>query len=118
DRRTAAPDVREIEETEATYGIAPGEITFEIDESDSERVIDDDDTGEMFKDAFLQEAIVDKVRAVEFDMESTSMAKVGSLIDSVNEAAGGFERIADEEEAETAPPAKGKGRKKTTKASS
>ena len=68
------------------------------DDASFERVIDDEDTGEMFKDAYRQEAIVDKVRAVEFDMESTATAEVGSLIDEVAGAATGFERIADEEE--------------------
>ena len=57
----------------------------------------------MFKDAYMQEAIVDKVRAVEFDMESTSSAEVGSLIDSVSDDANGFQRIADEEEADEKP---------------
>lgn len=71
---------------------------FDLEDSSFERVIDDEETGEMFKDAYRQEAIVDKVRAVEFDMESTATAEVGSLIDEVGRASNGFERIADEEE--------------------
>jgi ribonuclease G len=81
---------------------------FEIEDSGFERVIDDEETpGEIFKDAFLQEAIIDKVRAVEFDMESTATAEVGSLLDSVSDMPNGFQRIADEDEAgsETAPAA-------------
>lgn len=73
---------------------------FEIEDSGFERIIDDEETpGEMFKDAYMQEAIVDKVRAVEFDMESTANVEVGSLLDSVSDMSNGFERIADEDEA-------------------
>ncbi|MEO8574849.1 MAG: hypothetical protein ABI481_12855, partial [Pyrinomonadaceae bacterium] len=71
---------------------------FEFEDSGFERVIDDEETtGDMFKDAYVQERIVDQVRRVEFDMETTSEAAVGSLIGSV-EAPSGFERIADEDE--------------------
>ncbi|HEY0428394.1 MAG TPA: Rne/Rng family ribonuclease [Pyrinomonadaceae bacterium] len=92
---------------------------FEPDDSSFERVVDDEDTGEMFKDAYRQEAIFDKVRAVEFDMESAGTAEVGSLINSVSGAASGFERIADEDDAEPQAETKksrgrrgGKGKKK------
>ncbi|MGQ0542595.1 MAG: Rne/Rng family ribonuclease [Blastocatellia bacterium] len=79
------------------------ELIFEYEDSGFERIVDDEDTGEMFKDAFRQEAIVDQVRAVEFDMESIDAAEVGSLIASVTEAPNGFERIADEDEEEGQP---------------
>jgi ribonuclease G len=89
------------------------EPIFEFEDSGFERVIDDEETGEMFKDAFLQEAIVDKVRAVEFDMESTGVAEVGSLLDEVSNGVSGFERIADEEETEPVEkPGKGRGKTK------
>ncbi len=55
----------------------------------------------MFKDAYMQEAIIDQVRAIEFDMESAGTAEVGSLIGSVGEAENKFERIADEDEQES-----------------
>lgn len=86
-------------------------LFLETEDSSFERVIDDEDTGEMFKDAYRQEAIVDKVRAVEFDMESTATAEVGSLIDEF--VSGGFERIADEDETEpvVAEPKKSKNRR-------
>ncbi|MEP6847252.1 MAG: Rne/Rng family ribonuclease, partial [Acidobacteriota bacterium] len=80
---------------------------IEYDAAGFERIVDDEDTGEMFKDAYRQEAIVDKVRAVEFDMESTAVAEVGSLMATVGNDAGGFERIADEDESEDTT-AKGK----------
>lgn len=76
---------------------------FDIDNPGFER-ISDDDTGEMFKDAFVQEAIVDKVRSVEFAMESVGAAEVGSLIDDAGRETSPFERIADEDE--DPPPAR------------
>ena len=88
-------------------------IELDLDNSGFERIADDDsDTGEMFKDAYMQEAIVDRVRAIEFDMESTSMAEVGSLFDQVGDT-GGFERIADEdsEPAGEAPKKRGRAAK-------
>ena len=86
---------------------------FEFDDSGFERISDDDETaGDLFKDAYVQETIVDKVRAVEFDMESTAEAEVGSFLGEVGGDSNGFERIADEDE-EPAPP---KGRKRATKA--
>ncbi|MEP7149295.1 MAG: Rne/Rng family ribonuclease [Acidobacteriota bacterium] len=83
------------QEAYASESYAP---TFEIEDSGFERIIDDEDTGEMFKDAYVQERIVDQVRAVEFDMESTSETAVGSLLGSVTDTPTGFERIADEDD--------------------
>ena len=90
----------------------PEEPVFEIeyDNAGFERISDDSDTGDMFKDAFVQEAIIDRVRAVEFDMETTAEAEVGSLLPEVEVDGGGFERIADEDEAPA--PAKTRGRAK------
>ena len=105
--------------TEPIAEAVPEMPIFEFEDSGFERVIDDEETGEMFKDAYLQEAIVDKVRAVEFDMESTGVAEVGSLLDEVVAAPAGLERIADEDEpAVEEKPAKGrgKGKAKTEKA--
>ncbi|HLL16436.1 MAG TPA: Rne/Rng family ribonuclease, partial [Pyrinomonadaceae bacterium] len=69
-----------------------------------ERVVDDEaaaTNGEMFKDARLQERLTDQIHAVEFDMETTEEAEVGSLLSSENISAGGsFERIADDDEAD------------------
>ena len=80
---------------------------FHLEDSGFERIIDDSETGEMFKDAYVQEAIVDQVRAIEFDMEGTSAAEVGSLIGSVSEMPSGFERIADEDDEPQQPVKKG-----------
>jgi Rne/Rng family ribonuclease len=107
-RRGRTPSEERVEETGAETR-AP---IFEFEASGFERIIDDEETtGEMFKDAYMQERIVDQVRAVEFDMESTSEATVGSLISSVTDAPSGFERIADDEEAPGAADA-GKKKKK------
>ena len=96
--------LQSTEESAAADSIQDLPADFDGEDSSFERIIDDEDTGEMFKDAYRQEAIVDKVRAVEFDMESTATAEVGSLFDEASVASVGFERIADEEEsaAETA----------------
>ncbi len=87
--------VREEQETELPFDAAP---IFEWEDSSFERIIDDEDTGDSFKDAYMQEAITDKVRAIEFNMESAATAEVGSLIGSVGDETSGFERIADEDE--------------------
>ncbi len=89
---------------------------IEYDDFGFERVIDDEDTGDMFKDAYMQEAIVDKVRAIEFDMEGTSAAEVGSLLAAVSSEPTGFERIADEDE-EPQETAKGKRKSRSAKPS-
>ena len=104
-RRGKEP-VIEIEETAPAFEI-------EYDNSGFERISDneDEDTGEMFKDAYMQEAIVDRVRAAEFDMESIAEAEVGSLLADVERDNNGFERIADEDD-DPATPAKGRGRSK------
>lgn len=94
---------------------AEREPLFPIEDSGFERIIDDSETGEMFKDAFMQEAIVDKVRAVEFDMESIDEAPVGSLLTDVTSDAGGFERIADEDDAPVEKPKRGSKGKATAR---
>ncbi len=87
---------------------------IEFDNSGFERISDESETGEMFKDAYVQEAIIDRVRAIEFDMETTAHAEVGSVMAEVAADTGGFQRIADEDE-DTPVPAKG--RRKTKPAS-
>ena len=110
-RKGREPRPEELPAAEATD-------SFQIEDSGFERIIDDSDTGEMFKDAFMQERIVDQVRAVEFDMESTPEAEVGSLIGSVAGLPSGFDHIADDDE-EPVPAKPKKGRaagKKSSKA--
>ncbi len=96
----------EAEEINLAFESAP---LFDVEDSGFERIIDDEETtGDMFKDAYRQEAITDKVRAIEFDMESTATAEVGSLLDSVTNDGGGFERIADEDDEQPVIPQKSK----------
>jgi len=76
---------------------------FVAGDSSFERVVDDEaavTNGEMFKDARLQERLTDQIHAVEFDMETTEEAEVGSLLSSENMsgAGGSFERIADDDD--------------------
>lgn len=113
-RRGRGRKDREFERPVPVEIAEPAEPAFEVefDNSGFERISDDEDTGEMFKDAYIQEAIVHKVRTAEFDMEGVGSAEVGSLLDEVNVDSSGFERIADEDE-EPAAPAKGRGRSKT-----
>ncbi len=92
-KKERAEEALKVSET-----LSPG---FEVEDSGFERIIDDEETGDMFKDAYMQEAIVDQVRAIEFDFERISTAEVGSLFESVTEDTSGFERIADEDEAVT-----------------
>ncbi|MBK9154785.1 MAG: Rne/Rng family ribonuclease [Chloracidobacterium sp.] len=103
-QKAAAPSPEPVD-TDAVVS----DFKIEIEDSGFERIVDDTDTGELFKDAYRQEAIVDRVRAVEFDMESTAAAEVGSLLGSEFEATGDFERIADEDE-DPAPAKKGRAR--------
>ncbi len=108
-RRDRKREKRQLEELQSAVPeksdsepVADAALVFEAEDFGFERIIDDDEetTGEMFKDAYRQESIVDKVRAIEFDMESTSSVEVGSLIDSVGDEPNGFERIADDDDTE------------------
>ena len=112
--QTDAKDQNDAKDNETSkekvYEAGKIEPLFEIEDSNFERIIDEETTGDMFKDAYMQEAIIDQVRAVEFDMESAATAEVGSLIGSFDEAEHKFERIADEDEQEeTAKPKRNRG---------
>ncbi|HXI22666.1 MAG TPA: Rne/Rng family ribonuclease [Pyrinomonadaceae bacterium] len=74
---------------------AVGGVSFERVSDDEERAMN----GEMFKDARLQERIMDAVHAVEFDLEDVPSAPVGSLLSEGLRETGGFQRVADEEDA-------------------
>ena len=81
--------------------VSPG-ASFERISDDEERAIN----GEMFKDARLQERLMDEVHAVEFDLEDLPTAPVGSLLTDGLTESGEFQRIADDEDAADAPPAR------------
>lgn len=65
------------------------------------RVVDEDEAaaveGEMFKDARLQERFFDQIHAVEFDMETTTEAEVGSVLAQSQSSDSSFQRIADDD---------------------
>src|SRR6266446_7695708 len=99
----ARPEERSLVPTKAE----PIETPFVVSGTDFERVSDDEEramNGEMFKDARLQERIMDEVHAVEFDLEDLPSAPVGSLLTDGLTESGEFQRIADDEEAIDATP--------------
>ncbi len=81
----------ETEEIETPFVSAPG--SFERVSDDEERVTN----GEMFKDARLQERLMDEVHAREFDFDDLADAKVGSLLPTVQPTTASFERVDDGE---------------------
>lgn len=90
-------DERSIIPTQAE----PIDTPFAAGGASFERISDDEEratNGEMFKDARLQERIMDAVHAVEFDLEDVPTAAVGSLLSEGLTEDGGFQRIADDEE--------------------
>jgi Rne/Rng family ribonuclease len=95
-KRPADADERSIIPTQAE----PIDTPFATGAS-FERISDDEEramNGEMFKDARLQERIMDAVHAVEFDLEDVPSASVGSLLSGSLTETGDFQRVADEEE--------------------
>src|SRR5215813_5981360 len=86
------------------------ETPFALGGSSFERVSDDEEramNGEMFKDARLQERIMDAVHAVEFNLEDVPSAAVGSLLTGDLNEGRDFERVADDEEAPVSPRSRG-----------
>jgi ribonuclease G len=74
------------------------------------RIVDEDETalvnGEMFKDARLQERLLDQIHAGEFNLEDDfRTAEVGSLLQNIDYHDESFQRVDDGEvAAESAPP--------------
>ena len=65
-----------------------------------ERIVDEEESaaaeeGSAFKDARLQERMLDQIRAAEFDMDTTKSAEVGSLLGAGSTGGAGFERVDD-----------------------
>jgi ribonuclease G len=101
--RTDGPEERRV----APVPAEPIDTPFVTTGSSFERISDDEEramNGEMFKDARLQERLLDEVHAAEFDMEDLSSAPVGSLLSdpSLTES-GSFQRIADDDDSSAAP---------------
>jgi ribonuclease G len=72
------------------------------------RVVDEEETaanGEMFKDARLQERLLDQIHAGEFNLEDDfRTAEVGSVISSVDYQDGSFQRVDDDTSDSAAAP--------------
>ena len=61
-----------------------------------ERIVDEGDDGEMFKDARLQERIFDQIHAVEFNIEDDfRSAEVGSMLSAEAMGDASFQRVDD-----------------------
>jgi ribonuclease G len=101
--RTDGPEERRVVPTPAE----PIDTPFVTTDSSFERISDDEEramNGEMFKDARLQERLLDEVHAAEFDMEDLPTAPVGSLLGDASLAdSGSFQRIADDDDGGVAP---------------
>jgi Rne/Rng family ribonuclease len=104
--RADAPEERRVAPTPAE----PIDTPFVTTGSSFERISDDEEramNGEMFKDARLQERLMDEVHAAEFDMEDLPSAPVGSLLSDLGDS-GSFQRIADDDDTGVAPLARAK----------
>jgi ribonuclease G len=64
-----------------------------------ERVIDEEEIaaedGSMLKDAMVQERLMDQIHAIEFDMEETPTAQVGSILPASSPLGSSLQRIDD-----------------------
>ncbi|MDX6304527.1 MAG: ribonuclease [Blastocatellia bacterium] len=101
--RSDAPEERRVVPIPAE----PIDTPFVNAESSFQRISDDEEramNGEMFKDARLQERLMDEVHAAEFDMEDLPSVSVGSLLsDATSAETGSFQRIADDDDSSVAP---------------
>lgn len=101
--RSEAPEERRVVPTPAE----PIDTPFVNTDASFQRISDDEEramNGEMFKDARLQERLLDEVHAAEFDMEDMPSASVGSLLsDATLAETGPFQRIADDDDSSSAP---------------
>jgi ribonuclease G len=93
-----APPAEKVAST-AGYGLSPEDLSTPFAAGASfERVVDDEaaaEDGAMFKDARLQERLTDQTRAVEFDMDTTATAEVGSVLPTAGAQGFSFERVDD-----------------------
>jgi len=88
------------EETQTPEAPQPGfdvpDTPFVFGDPSVERIVDEGDDGEMFKDARLQERIFDQIHAVEFNIEDDfRSAEVGSMLSSGAMVDPSFQRVDD-----------------------
>jgi ribonuclease G len=97
-----------ITETSAAAGTLPEEDDSEtplaLPDPSIQRIVDDEEmatNGEMFKDARLQERILDQIHAVEFNFEDDfRTAEVGSILPPSGYRDDAFQRVADDDDAD------------------
>ena len=88
------------EETQTPEASQPAfdvpDTPFVFGDPSVERIVDEGDDGEMFKDARLQERIFDQIHAVEFNIEDDfRSAEVGSMLSSGAMGDASFQRVDD-----------------------
>jgi ribonuclease G len=110
-RRRGGRDAADANEDATTPGrarIVPEDIDTPFVAADPSilRIVDEEDsaaTGEMFKDARLQERLFDQIHAGEFNLEDDfRTAEVGSVISSVDYGDDSFQRVDDGDSADAA----------------
>jgi ribonuclease G len=83
----------------SSYTVEDVLTPFVADSASFQRVVDEEESaaenGAMFKDARLQERILDQIHAVEFDMEDVPATEVGSLLGAEASTQGSFQRVDD-----------------------
>ena len=108
-RRRGGKDVSETEEAVPSRPRIRAEdidTPFVAADPSIQRIIDEEETaanGEMFKDARLQERLLDQIHASEFNLEDDfRTAEVGSVISSVDYRDDSFQRVDDGDSVEVA----------------
>jgi ribonuclease G len=108
-RKDAPADTAATSRTESVVEADDDEVQTPLVMRDPsiQRIIDDEETaanGEMFKDARLQERILDQIHAVEFNLEDDfRTAEVGSILPSSGYHDGSFQRVDDGDEGSDTP---------------
>jgi len=108
-RRRGGRETTEADEaaTETPMRISAADIGTPFVEADPSilRVVDEEETaanGEMFKDARLQERLLDQIHAGEFNLEDDfRTAEVGSVLSSVEYRDDSFQRVEDSDDSGT-----------------
>ncbi|HYU99464.1 MAG TPA: Rne/Rng family ribonuclease, partial [Pyrinomonadaceae bacterium] len=108
-RRRGGKDVSETEEAVPSRPRIRAEdidTPFVAADPSIQRIVDEEETaanGEMFKDARLQERLLDQIHASEFNLEDDfRTAEVGSVISSVDYRDDSFQRVDDGDSVEVA----------------
>ncbi len=101
-------EARPLDAKTPAYTAEELETPFVTGDPAIQRIIDDEEsaavTGEMFKDARLQERIFDQIHAVEFNLEEDiRVVEVGSVVPVRGYEPGSFQRVDDGDDPERSP---------------